>query len=738
MVSSASRPLTLRVRPDVTSVRQSYQGRDYWVVKDPVAMKYFRFEEEEHYLLQKFDGTRSPDQIKRQFDYDFAPQKISLQELYQFSGMLYRSSLLLSDAANQGVQLKTRGDAANSRVFKQSITNILALRVRGFDPDKMLGDLIRWTGWFFTWPAFALALMLVISALSLLITQFETFQAKLPAFDEFFASGNWIWLAFVLALTKVVHEFGHGLACKKFGGQCHEMGVMLLVLTPCLYVNVSDSWLLPSKWKRAFIAAAGMYVEQVLASIAVFVWWFSQPGMVNQLALNVIFVSSVSTLLFNANPLLRYDGYYILSDLLEIPNLRSKATAMLQRTSAKLFLGIESRHDPFLPVRRKWIFMTYSIAAVLYRWVITISIFWFVYRVLEPYGLKIIGQLLALSSIYALLVMPLIQLGRYFRVPGRMGTVKTFRAAATCVAAAALLAGVLLIPIPHYVYGLCHIQPANGARVYVEVPGTLVTIHTDANQPVVAGQPLITLQSPELVQELASMETSVTMAKTQYQMVSYSASIDPTQADSLSEAAAAYNTAVANLVSRNKDQHRLVVRAPCAGTLLPAADVPAEKSDSGQLGQWNGTPFEPRNLGAWLPQRTLVGTVVPDMQQMRAVLAIDQADIEFVRPDRDVEIILDQIPCEIFHARTEPMSPTRMTEVPRNLSSRHGGDLVTTVDSDGQDVPQSTTYLVSVALENPRQTIAPGSTGHAKIRAGSQTIAQRLWRLAGRTFQFEL
>ena len=122
---------------------------------------------------------------------------------------------------------------------------------------------------------------------------------------------------------------------------------MFLVLTPCLYANVSDSWLLKSKWQRAFIAAAGMYVELVIASIAVFVWWFSMPGLVHHLSLNIIVVCSISTLLFNANPLLRYDGYYILADILEIPNLRQKSSAMLNRVSGKMFLGIETAEDPF-------------------------------------------------------------------------------------------------------------------------------------------------------------------------------------------------------------------------------------------------------------------------------------------------------------------------------------------------------------------------------------------------------
>ena len=191
-----------------------------------------------------------------------------------------------------------------------------------------------------------------------------------------------------------------------------------------------------------------MYVELVLASIAVFVWWFSSPGIVNQLALNLIFVSSVSTILFNANPLLRYDGYYILSDLLEIPNLRSKATSILQRTFGELVLGIEAKDDPFLPAKRQWLFGLYSIAAASYRWLITFSIFWFVYQVLEPYGFKIIGQMIAMSAIYGLVGIPLVKLYKFFSIPGRFGTVKPVRATISAVVFALLLAAILLIPIP--------------------------------------------------------------------------------------------------------------------------------------------------------------------------------------------------------------------------------------------------------------------------------------------------
>ena len=188
MASSSSRPLHLRMRADITAQRQVYQGRDYWVLKDPISLKYFRFEEEEYALLKMLDGERSPDQIKREWDFQFAPQKITMQELYQFIGMLYRSSLLLSDAPNQGIELQKRGQKNDRQQLKASLTNVLALRFKGFDPDRILTWMNQYTSWFFTWTAFAFVLILGLGAGALLFTNFETFQSKLPSFQEFFAA----------------------------------------------------------------------------------------------------------------------------------------------------------------------------------------------------------------------------------------------------------------------------------------------------------------------------------------------------------------------------------------------------------------------------------------------------------------------------------------------------------------------------------------------------------------------
>jgi putative peptide zinc metalloprotease protein len=728
----------MHMRLDLEVQRQVYQGRDYWVIKDPLTLKYYRFEEEEWSLLQMLDGKQTPDQIKLHFDYQFAPQKISLPELYQFIGMLHRSSLLVSESANQGIQLYQRGEKNRRNQTKQALSNVMAIRFKGLDPDRWLGELNSWFGWLFSFPCFVLALILGISATGLIFTNFELFQSKLPSFQEFFAAKNWIWLALVMAATKIIHELGHGLACKRFGAQCHEMGLMLLIFTPCLYVNVSDAWLLPNKWKRIFISAAGMYAELILASMAVFVWWFSHPGIIHQLALNVIFVCSVSTLMINANPLLRYDGYYILSDMLEIPNLRSKATTLLHRTFSDWCLGIEARHDPFLPARGRWLFIVYSLAAAAYRWLLTISIFWFLYRMFEPYGLKVIGQILALVVIYGLLVAPFWKLFKYFSVPGRLGTVKPTRFAISASVLFVILAAVCLIPVPHFVYCNLYVQATAGASIYVDQDGIVETIHVKPNARVAPNQPIITLASFKLKSQLASLKTQLELAQAEEQNLMAATAIDATASNRIGQVKAAVKAANESLAKRSEDLSRLQICAPQAGHFLAPPRLAKKKTESGELGTWDDTPLNPKNVGAFMEKQTLVGQIVPDLRKLEAVLAIDQADIEFVRENQKVEMVIDGVPAECFTSMTATVSPTKMKSVPMALSSRHGGEIVVMLDKDGVEVPQSTTFLIKVPLDNPDQLLMPGSIGVAKVRAGSRTIADRIWRLLNQTFRFEL
>ena len=285
LVASSSRPLSLRMRADLTARRQTYQGRTYWVVKEPVGLRYFRFQEEEFAVLNMMKEGVSLNDIKEKFEKDFAPHKITFQDLQHFIGTLHRSGLVVSNSPGQGRQLKKRGDERNNKELLGKLSNILAIRFKGIDPDRLLNFIYPYTRWFFSkW--FALYVVLQCSAALLLVAvQFDVFRSRLPAFEQFFGPKNWLWLGIILGVTKILHEFGHGLLCKHFGGECHEMGVMFLVLTPCLYCNVSDSWMLPNKYHRAAIGAGGIYVELFLASTATFIWWFSEPGMLNYMAL---------------------------------------------------------------------------------------------------------------------------------------------------------------------------------------------------------------------------------------------------------------------------------------------------------------------------------------------------------------------------------------------------------------------------------------------------------------------
>jgi putative peptide zinc metalloprotease protein len=356
LVSSSARKMPIRKRPDLTAQKQYYLGKMCWVVKDPVGLHYFRFQEEEYAILEMLDGQTSLDEIKERFEEEFPPQKITLEELHQFLGMLHRSGLILSGVPGQGQELLKRRWQRRKQQALAVLSNILCIRMRGIDPERFLDWLYGKTSWFFSRTAFACCILLMLAALSLIIVEFNVFRSKLPEFHQFFNLHNALWLTVTLAVSKILHEFGHGLTCKHFGGECHEMGLMILVLTPCLYCNVSDSWMLPNKWHRAAIGAAGMYVEGILAAICTFVWWYTSPGLINNLCLNIMFISSVSTVIFNGNPLLRYDGYYILADVMEIPNLRQKATQILSRKMSDWFLGIEQPDDPFLPQRNQVFF----------------------------------------------------------------------------------------------------------------------------------------------------------------------------------------------------------------------------------------------------------------------------------------------------------------------------------------------------------------------------------------------
>lgn len=730
------RPLRLRMRCDLIVRQHEYQGRRYWVIKDPLAQSYYRFEDEEYRLLEMLDGEVTLEDLRRRFEEQFAPQKIELSEIHQLITMLHRSSLLIADQSGQGEELLGRHHRRLHRERWGAFTNLLCVRFKGVDPDRLLGWLDSYVGWLFSPLCYLFSMMLALAAVLLIAVQFESFRGRLPEFQEFFAGGNWLWLAATLAVTKVIHEFGHGLACKRYGGECHEMGVMLLVLTPCLYCNVSDSWMLPSKWHRAAIGAAGMYFELLIASVATFLWWFSEPGLLNYLCLNVMFICSVSTLLFNANPLLRYDGYYILSDLLEIPNLRQKATAILRRKLAWLTLGFKETPDPFLPQRHQTSFAAYAVAAAIYRWFVVFGILWFLYHVFEPYGLKVIGQLMVVISAYGLFVQPLVQAIRFLRVPGRYEQVNRIRFGITVGALVVLGAGLFGVSLPRFVQCDAYLQSRDTAMIYVESAGVLEQIHVQPGDWVAAGDRLVTLSNLDVDIAVERLIGQRQQLESKLASLRQRAFTDESAVGEIAEVAESLEGVRVQLDNRERERRRLEIVAPRAGYVIPAPSV-ARNANDHELPTWSGSPLDPQNLQGVLSAGDQVCRI-GDPSQYEAILAIDQGDLEFVEAGQPVGIVLDALPDRRVATVLGRLASQDMEVSPASLSAKAGGTLATRTDGMGRERPLSTTYQGAADVDDQAGALFPGATGRAQIRVRPQTLAQRAWRFVCRTFSFDV
>ncbi len=744
LISSSSRRLPLRMRPDLSVRYHKYQGQPYWVIKEPIGLKYYRFQEEEYSILRMLDGECSFDDLKQRFERQYAPQKISLEDLQHFIGMLHRSGLLIADAEGQGSQLRKRRDQTVRQEWLSKLSNVLALRFKGIDPDRLLNWLAPFTNWFFTkWAAMFFG-CIALAALLLVGVKFDVFRARLPAFHEFFGPENWIFLGATLAITKVLHEFGHGLSCKRFGGECHEIGVMILVLTPCLYCNVSDSWLLPNKWHRAVIGAAGMYVEVVLASFATFLWWFSEEGvLLNQICLSTMFVSSVSTILFNGNPLLRFDGYYILSDIAEIPNLRQKSSKILQRYMTEWCLGIEQQEDPFLPQRNRWFFALYTIAAVIYRWVVVLSIMLFLNKVLEPYGLKVIGQVVAFAGLVGMVVQPFWQLIKFFKVPGRMHQVKRKNLVTTFAVASVLIAAFLYFPLPYSVKCAVEVQPKDARTIYATVPGSLVRVHVQPGDQVQANQTLAELENDELRMSVQQLQQTVTQYRKQIQLLEYQRNIRRnTQASGrIPELRELLNSAEEQLERQQEDLEKLQLKASATGTVMVAKLRKSPPSPDGQLPQWDGSLLDRENQGAFLqPNDELCR--IGDPGQFEALLAVDQADLDSIRPGQTVRIKLDAYADEEIETTidsADDISKEPMKYMSQSMAVQAGGKVAARTDASGAPRPLSATYQVIVPLPSDlAYRFQIGERGRAKVTADPKSLGQRCWRFITRTFHFEL
>ena len=254
-------------------------------------------------------------------------------------------------------------------------------------------------------------LLIVLTALVAAVVHWPDLSGSLA--DQLFSPSNLLLLWLIYPLVKILHEFGHAFAVKKWDGEVHELGIMLLALTPIPYVDATASASFPEKRRRIAVAAMGMMVELLLASLALFVWLNVETGLISALAYNVMLIGSVSTILFNGNPLLRYDGYYMLADLIEIPNLGQRSTRYLGYLVQRYLLGIETAESPVTAPGEKGWFLIYGPISFCYRIAVMIGLIWLVSS-----HFFFIGVLIALWGTVSLLILPAVRsLTRFLNSP---------------------------------------------------------------------------------------------------------------------------------------------------------------------------------------------------------------------------------------------------------------------------------------------------------------------------------
>jgi putative peptide zinc metalloprotease protein len=510
--------LKLRLRRDLIVEEQRYEGKLFYVVKDPVSLRYYRLKDNEYYLLQFFDGTHTLEDAQKAYEKEYRPDRLKLEDLESFGQQLFKAGLAQNESPRAGKQLYENRGKRKRMEWIQFFTNILYIKIPIFDPDVLLTKMLPYVRFIFTLWFFAISVGVMLAAILLVLTHFEIFRSKLPDYHIFFRFGTVVNLWVALGMVKIIHEFGHGLSCKRFGGEVHEMGALFLCLSPALYCNVSDAWTLPNKWHRIIISAAGIYVELIIAAIATFVWWNTptQP-FINNLALSLMIVCSISTVVFNANPLMRFDGYYVLADWLEIPNLREKSNRFLGNLVLEHCLGVEVQPEPYMALWRKVLFISYAIGSYIYRWVVTFSILWFMYSFLRPYKLEVISTLLALAALASMIGWPLYRLGRNIHRRGRLPDMKRWRVMVTSSVVIALILFVCLVPVPiSRIRGVGVVEADSGdrneatAKVFVRSRGILEDIRVRAGERVEKGDVMAVFRNPDLEveKETAMVEAS--------------------------------------------------------------------------------------------------------------------------------------------------------------------------------------------------------------------------------------
>lgn len=499
--------LRVGLRAGIVVRLHRYRGEPWYVLHQPAHAGYFRVSPASYRFIVGLSPARTVDQSWRQAVQNDPELTPGQEETFELVTSLYRNNLLYVEGGVDEDKLIDRHQRKQKKPWANQLSELLFMRIPLWDPDPWLQRHQGRVERLWRWPAGVLALL--VMAWSLLEFVLAGPRVWTQA-QDILQLGNLLPLYVAIFVNHLLHEMAHAMACKHFGGQVRTMGLMLLMFTPLPYVDLSSSWTFRDRWQRAWVSAAGMVMDLFVGALATIVWAYSPPGLVNELAYNLMFSTAVYTILFNINPLMRFDGYYVLSDALDIPNLHEAAKHAFQRWWRRAVLGqTEPADEPEPSTRRQWALCLFFVGSNVYRWAVMLGIVLFVAD--QYWGL---GLVVGLALVYATFLMPLKNLWRPLRNPMflHQHRLKLRWSASTVLL---LLVFLFAVPLPESRVLPGMVEAAHNTPMHAQSGARVREVHVRSGQQVVAGQALIDMDNPELLQELQGVQAQLRQTQAQ-------------------------------------------------------------------------------------------------------------------------------------------------------------------------------------------------------------------------------
>jgi putative peptide zinc metalloprotease protein len=735
----SSMPRRARPAQDRVSVRKrdalvateswTRQGR-VWVLADPMVREYHYLLDDEYLLLRMLDGESTFDSIRERFERGDARRRLDRRRFDRLVSQWHRDGLVESRVPGQAGVLFGQRERARRARWSQFLSNPLVIRLPGFDPRRLLKWAEPMMGWLFHPFALVMAGLLICVAAVMTISRFDDLIEGLPTPEAFSQPATLGVMLVVTAGVKALHELAHAVACKRFGAEPKEIGLLFFIFTPCLYCDVSDAWRLPKVTHRLAISAAGMYLEMVLAAVATILWFHTQSGLLNQICLVVMVIGSVNTLFINGNPLLRYDGYYLLSDYLGIVNLWQRSRIRVANALTDLFTGARRRDETGDDRFVSSFLLGYGLASIVYRWFVLAVMLMFLYRLLEPLGIQWVAIAVGGWVIGGSMFKPFYSWSRNLMGLARKDVGVRRRAGLLTFVAVSILIGALFLPLPNRVRVAAVLRPVDATDIFVSVPGTLKSIRSRPGQNVRAGEVIAELSSPVLELQGLRLEGEIRRADAWLEHLEARGATDPQSRSLLPAAKAKRDDLVGQLGEIRADLARLVLKAPAEGRVWPGPRAIDRRDQDGLVG-WTGLPLDARNVGAFMPTGTKVGTV-GSADAWQAFLYVSQAEVDDLRPGLVVRVKPVHLPGVVVEGVIQRIAKVNADSVPPQLADSIDVDLGRGPKKDAT-LP-SRVFQVQVSIPQPAENLIIDGRGDATIWLDRRTLWEMISRSVAKTF----